>query len=91
MFRHGELVERAFGGRFVNPVTMLDDTQDRTRQKLKDALHHLQSALDLLDRAGAPGQIGAHVDLAIHQLSGAMPMSGTPERQCDAGAKPALS
>jgi hypothetical protein len=35
---------------------------------LTDALRHLQSALDLLDEAAAPAQIGAHVDLAIHQL-----------------------
>jgi len=37
-------------------------------EALVDALAHLQSALELLDRANAPGQIGAHVDLAICQL-----------------------
>jgi hypothetical protein len=33
-----------------------------------DALKQLQSAIELLDRASAPGHIAAHVDLAIHQL-----------------------
>jgi hypothetical protein len=51
---------------------MVDDTQERSRQMLRDALDHLQSGLDLLDRAGAPGQIGAHVDLAINQLGNAL-------------------
>jgi hypothetical protein len=32
------------------------------------ALDHLQFALDLLDRACAPAQIGARVDGAIHEL-----------------------
>lgn len=35
---------------------------------LTSALAHLHEALALLDKAGAPGQIGAHVDLAAHQL-----------------------
>lgn len=39
------------------------------RQMLRDALDLLQIALDLLDRAAAPAQIGAHVDLAANQLS----------------------
>jgi hypothetical protein len=39
---------------------------------LVQALGHLQAAIDLLDRAGAPGQIAAHVDLARHQLSDAI-------------------
>ena len=36
---------------------------------LNDALKHLQAGLDLLDEACAPGHIGAHVDLALHQLA----------------------
>ena len=40
---------------------------------LTDALSLLQSALELLDEAGAPAQIGAHVDLAIHQLGSLLP------------------
>jgi hypothetical protein len=39
---------------------------------LLEALDLLQAALDLLDRAAAPAQIGAHVDLAIHQLGSAV-------------------
>jgi hypothetical protein len=35
---------------------------------LNGAAEHLRSALQLLDMAEAPAQVGAHVDLAIHQL-----------------------
>jgi hypothetical protein len=38
------------------------------REMLREAADHLQSALGLLDCAEAPAHIGAHVDLAIHQL-----------------------
>lgn len=38
------------------------------REMLAEAAAHLQSALDILDRVGAPAQIGAHVDLAAHEL-----------------------
>lgn len=37
---------------------------------LWEALEHLQSALELLDRESAPGAIGAKVDLVIHDLYG---------------------
>ncbi|MGE5563234.1 MAG: hypothetical protein ACM3ZV_07975 [Bacillota bacterium] len=47
------------------------DSADRQRL-LHDALDHLQTALDLLDRAAAPPHIGAHVDLAAHQLADAL-------------------
>lgn len=40
------------------------------------ALTHLQSALDALDEADAPPQIGAHVDLAMHQLREAIANQG---------------
>ena len=36
---------------------------------LRNALDLLQAALDVLDDAAAPAQIGAHVDLAVHQLA----------------------
>ena len=36
---------------------------------LNDALKYLQSGLDLLDEACAPGHIGAYVDLALHELA----------------------
>ena len=39
------------------------------RPMLLKALEQLRSALSLLDDGNAPPQIGAHVDLAIHQLS----------------------
>jgi hypothetical protein len=49
---------------------------------LTDALSLLQSALELLDEAAAPAQIGAHVDLAIHQLGSLLPDIGiTPAAQ----------
>ena len=36
---------------------------------LQQALNHLRSALDFLDRGSAPAEIGARVDLACHQLA----------------------
>jgi hypothetical protein len=38
----------------------------------------MESALQLLDRAGAPAHIGAHLDLAICELQSAMPASYPP-------------
>jgi hypothetical protein len=35
---------------------------------LLDAADHLQSAIDLLDAAAAPGHIAAHADLGLQQL-----------------------
>lgn len=35
---------------------------------LREARRHLGLALELLDCAHAPAQIGAHVDLAAHQV-----------------------
>lgn len=35
---------------------------------LSQALQHLRSALQLLDEAAAPAEIGAHIDLAANQL-----------------------
>jgi hypothetical protein len=61
-------------------MTMVHDTQEQAVLSLKDALRHLRAGLDLLDRAGAPGQIGAHVDLAIHKLEGAIAAGKVSER-----------
>ena len=47
---------------------MTKSTDEIRQQLLLDALHHLEAAIDLLDRADAPGQIAAGVDLAVHQL-----------------------
>lgn len=54
---------------------MTTEHDDRLRA-LRDALAHLQAALDLLDRAGAPAQIGAHIDLARHELASHAEVSG---------------
>lgn len=37
------------------------------------ALALLEQALDLIDRFDGPGEVGAHVDLAIHRLRDAIP------------------
>lgn len=53
------------------------------------ALKHLKLGLSALDAAGAPAQIGAHVDLALNQLEDAIPdhlMSGLT--QIDTNADP---
>ena len=41
--------------------------------KLADAMMLMQQALQLLDETQAPGDIGAHLDLAIVRLSQAIP------------------
>jgi hypothetical protein len=54
---------------------MIEETE--RRRMLVDAFNHLQSAIDLLDQAAAPGNIAAHVDLALHQLQGELaPIAG---------------
>ena len=50
-------------------------------EQLLLALEHLRTALRLLDQSGAPAQIGAHVDLAIHQLQDALGIDGTQVAQ----------
>lgn len=55
---------------------------------LVEALQHLQTALDLLDRSDAAAHIGAHVDLAVYQLQETIhgrPWSGN---QTDVNAEP---
>jgi hypothetical protein len=48
------------------------------QQMLVDALSHMREAIELLDRAAAPGQIAANVDLAVNQLEEVLlPMSQT--------------
>ena len=46
----------------------MHETKQTVRAMLGEAFNQLQSAVELLDRAGAPGQIAANVDLAINQL-----------------------
>jgi len=56
------------GARLTNDETSRD-------QMLRDALNHLQAALNLLDLASAPPHIGAHVDFAACELSAHLPAS----------------
>ncbi len=46
----------------------MEDGQKGQRDLLTEAAAHLRLALQLLDAADAPAHIGAHVDLAAHQL-----------------------
>lgn len=46
------------------------DKEQTTRDELTLALEFLQKALAVLDQGGVPAHVGAHVDLAIHQLQG---------------------
>jgi hypothetical protein len=46
----------------------MENTAKSECEMLAEAAAYLQLALELLDRACAPAQIGAHVDLAAHQL-----------------------
>ncbi|HJR82851.1 MAG TPA: hypothetical protein VJ775_02885 [Sphingomicrobium sp.] len=50
----------------------MTDTGESKQELLKKALQHLESGLDFLDDARAPGDIGAHVDLAGHKLKSAI-------------------
>jgi hypothetical protein len=51
---------------------MAEDGVSAKREMLSEALRAMQSALDLLDRANAPAQIGARLDHAICELQSAM-------------------
>lgn len=46
----------------------MQGSNKRADDMLSEALNQLQSALRLLDSMNAPPQIGAYVDLAIHEL-----------------------
>lgn len=50
----------------------MSDNADPKQKLLAAALMHLRSAMELLDRAAAPGHIAAHVDLAANQLEDAL-------------------
>lgn len=47
---------------------MIDEPSGTRREMMSDALEQLRSALQLLDGAEAPAEIGAKIDLAIHEL-----------------------
>jgi len=57
---------------------------------LGQALDQLQLALTLLDEAQAPGQIAAHVDLAIHQLRDAIEARGRSQEPAQIAKKAEL-
>lgn len=48
---------------------MATEPSSERGRTLAEGLKHLRRAIELLDAAGAPGHIAAHVDLAAHQLS----------------------
>lgn len=47
---------------------MSQSMPNKSPPTLHAALDYLESSLQLLDDAGAPADIGAHVDLAVHRL-----------------------
>lgn len=51
---------------------MSDEPVGEDRNILLLALDQLQRAINLMDQGHAPAHIAAHVDLAIHQLAGAI-------------------
>ena len=55
----------------TDPVQLGDDM-------LREAMTFMESALELLDRAGAPAHIGAHLDLAICELRGEVAVPAPP-------------
>ena len=58
----------------------VDTPSTDQQQMLLNALDLLYAALGVLDRAAAPAQIGAHVDLAANQLADAISsLGGEPQ------------
>ena len=51
---------------------MSPSNDTRETRGLHEALSYLERALRLLDQADAPGEIGAKIDHAIHQLRDAL-------------------
>ena len=70
----------------------MDNSLAASDCQLTVALGHLKEALKLLDAVSAPAHIGAHVDLAIHQLQyvvGRTPVRlAEPPDQIDTKAEP---
>lgn len=64
----------------------MGNSQTDSRHKMMiEALGQLEAAIDLLDRAAAPGHIAAHVDLALHELERAIGTAiGAPLKRSDA-------
>lgn len=69
----------------------MDIEHEFGRDKLcLEALERIKSAIELLDRANAPGHIAAHLDLAWHQLQELMEsrVQHVPADQIDRKAAP---
>jgi hypothetical protein len=54
------------------------ESNDSYQGKLTEALVQLQSAIQLLDEAEAPGHIAAHVDLAVNELMRVLSIAHAP-------------
>lgn len=69
---------------------MRDANFPRREELLSHALEQLRSALEALDSAEAPAHIGAHVDLAMHELYLAIAACSAEGRlsQIDRNAEP---
>src|SRR2546423_15591228 len=63
------------------------DRRSARAQLYSEALQRLQSAIDMLDRANAPGHIAAHVDLAMHQLQDVIDAEATRAREAQLQSK----
>lgn len=61
----------------------MDKSWPGNAEQLRSALNHLESALELLDVASAPAQIGAYVDLAINRLQDALPANPEGHKKSD--------
>jgi len=55
--------------------------------KLKQALHSMEAALQLLDEADAPADLGAHLDMAICRLNELLPAPSRRSRISEAGSQ----
>jgi hypothetical protein len=55
--------------------------QTGNEELCRQALSNLKLGLELLDQAGAPGDIGAHVDLAICRLEESLVSSDEDEME----------
>lgn len=70
--------------RYFDRGVMQDQPQEASnaidQPLLSEAAIHLKAALSLLDKADAPGHVGAHVDLAICQLEKVLQKREPPVR-----------
>lgn len=62
----------------VAGTSVTEKNNQSRRQMLLDAGEHLRSAIDLLDKAAASGQIAAQLDFALHQVHHAITVIPEP-------------